>query len=156
MLFIFMGSSCTGKSTVAEELSKLTPSEVFTGKDYLRLAKNDKEAWRIFDENMTKASVDKDVSNKSIIYVISEKDVLSKINSLNSAITVKFTAHLDVVKERFAKRMRGNLPIPVEKMIEKQVKAFNDVESVLYVDTTDNNPTEIANTIFDYVIKGDN
>lgn len=153
MLFIFMGPSCTGKSTVAEELSKLTPSEIFSGKDYLRLAKNENEAWKVFNENLSKASEDKDISNKSIIYIISEKESLSKVEGINKSITVKFASDLDLIKERFAKRMRGNLPSAVEKMIERQVASFDDVESILYVDTTDKNPAEIANTILDYVIK---
>ncbi|SFB03210.1 hypothetical protein [Clostridium frigidicarnis] len=153
MLFIFMGPSCTGKSTVAEELSKLTPSEIFSGKDYLRLAKNENEAWKVFNENLSKASEDKDISNKSIIYIVSEKESLSKIEGINNSITVKFASDLDFIKERFAKRMRGNLPSAVEKMIERQVASFDDVESILYVDTTDKNPAEIANTILDYIIK---
>ena len=153
MLFIFMGPSCTGKSTVAGELSKLTPSEIFSGKDYLRLAKNENEAWKVFNENLSKASEEKDTSNKSIIYIVSEKESLSEIEGINNSITVKFASDLDLIKERFAKRMRGNLPSPVEKMIERQVASFDDVESILYVDTTDKNPAEIANTILDYVIK---
>lgn len=44
MLYIFMGQSCTGKSTVANKLKELIDVEVFAGKDYLRLAKNENEA----------------------------------------------------------------------------------------------------------------
>lgn len=43
MLYIFMGQSCTGKSTVADKVKELTGTEVFSGKDYLRMAKNEEE-----------------------------------------------------------------------------------------------------------------
>lgn len=39
MLYIFMGQSCTGKSTVAEKLKEFVNAEVYTGKDYLRMGK---------------------------------------------------------------------------------------------------------------------
>ncbi|WP_291561207.1 MULTISPECIES: hypothetical protein [unclassified Clostridium] len=44
MLFIFMGASCTGKSSAADELKELMDVQVYTGKDYLRMAKNENEA----------------------------------------------------------------------------------------------------------------
>lgn len=44
MLYIFMGQSCTGKSTVADKAKELTGAEVFTGKDYLRMAKDENQA----------------------------------------------------------------------------------------------------------------
>lgn len=40
MLYIFMGQSCTDKSTVANKGKELKDVEVFTGKDYLRMAEN--------------------------------------------------------------------------------------------------------------------
>ena len=66
---------------------------------------------------MREASSNKDLSCQSIIYVVSEKSILPKLQSINDGITIKFTANLDVVKSRFATRMKGNLPNPVEKML---------------------------------------
>ena len=39
MLIGMIGESCTGKSTLADRLKAQLNAEVFTGKDYLRLAK---------------------------------------------------------------------------------------------------------------------
>ena len=41
MVIGIFGESCTGKSTLAERISAGLSCEVFTGKDYLRLAKNE-------------------------------------------------------------------------------------------------------------------
>ena len=41
MVIAIFGESCTGKSTLAEKISAHVPCEIFTGKDYLRLAKNE-------------------------------------------------------------------------------------------------------------------
>ena len=48
MVIGIIGESCTGKSTLAEEISKCIPCEVITGKDYLRLAKNETMAKALF------------------------------------------------------------------------------------------------------------
>jgi len=56
MLYIFMGQSCTGKSTAAERLKELTGAEIFSGKDYLRMAKNEDEAFRLFFDKLSKAA----------------------------------------------------------------------------------------------------
>ena len=42
MVIGIFGESCTGKSTLAEKLKTQLDAEVYTGKDYLRLAKNDR------------------------------------------------------------------------------------------------------------------
>ena len=39
MVIGIFGESCTGKSTLAEKIAAGCSCEVFTGKDYLRLAK---------------------------------------------------------------------------------------------------------------------
>ncbi len=96
MLLIFMGASCTGKSTVAEVLKEDIDMEVYTGKDYLRFAKNENEAWNIFNEKLLEASNIKGFSSKSIIYIISDKNILTKLKSFDNAIFVKFTADLNI------------------------------------------------------------
>ncbi|WP_066505067.1 hypothetical protein [Abyssisolibacter fermentans] len=140
MLLIFMGESCTGKSTIASKLKELKKLEIFSGKDYLRFAKNEASAWEVFSEKLMKASLETDVT-KSIIYVVTEKDELSKLDGINS-INVKFTADIDVIKSRFSKRMKGNLPKPVEKMIERKSLEWKDVKGDLYIDTSNENNIE--------------
>lgn len=136
MLLVLMGPSCTGKSTVADYLKKNSGVEVYTGKDYLRLAKNENEAWKKFSEKLLEATIGKDISNESVIYIITEKNMVSRIQGFNNTTFIKFTAEYDVVKERFARRMNGNLPKPLEKMLEKQLGEWENVGCDLCIDTT--------------------
>ena len=118
MVIGIFGESCTGKSTLAEKIAASFPCEVFTGKDYLRLAKNENIAKLMFQKKLTAA-----VNGENIIYVISEKEHLSLLPE--GALRILVTANLDLIKSRFAQRMRGNLPAPVEAMLEKKHGCFD-------------------------------
>lgn len=118
MVIGIFGESCTGKSTLAEKIATSFPCEVFTGKDYLRLAKNENIAKVMFQKKLTAA-----VSCENIIYVISEKEHLSLLPE--GALRILVTADLELIKSRFAKRMRGNLPVPVAAMLEKKHGCFD-------------------------------
>ena len=48
MLIAIIGESCTGKSTLADKLKQDFNAAVYTGKDYLRLAKSPSEAETAF------------------------------------------------------------------------------------------------------------
>ena len=102
MVIGIFGESCTGKSTLAEKISASFPCEVFTGKDYLRLAKNENIAKMMFRKKLTAA-----VNGENIIYVISEKEHLSLLPE--GALRILVTADLELIKTRFAQRMHGNL-----------------------------------------------
>ena len=121
MVIGIFGESCTGKSTLAEKIATSFPCEVFTGKDYLRLAKNENIAKVMFQKKLTAA-----VSCENIIYVISEKEHLSLLPE--GALRILVTADLELIKSRFAKRMHDNLPAPVAAMLEKKHGCF-DAES---------------------------
>ena len=118
MVIGIFGESCTGKSTLAEKIAVSFPCEIFTGKDYLRLAKNENIAKVMFQKKMTAA-----VNGENIIYVISEKEHLPLLPE--GAFRILVTADLDLIKNRFAQRMRGNLPVPVATMLEKKHGCFN-------------------------------
>ena len=118
MVIGIFGESCTGKSTLAEKIATSFPCEVFTGKDYLRLAKNENIAKVMFQNKLTAA-----VSGENIIYVISEKEHLSLLPE--GALRILVTADLELIKSRFAKRMRGNLPAPVAAMLENKHGCFD-------------------------------
>ncbi|MFA7634632.1 MAG: hypothetical protein WCZ48_02465 [Bacillota bacterium] len=153
MLYIFMGQSCTGKSTAANRLKDLTGAEVFTGKDYLRMGSNENAAWQNFIDRLASAAGSKDAS-KSIIYIITERDDLSRLSMLDDAIKVKFTASMDTIRSRFAQRMNGHLPPPVEKMLDRQFEAWKGVKADLCVDTTEERSAyEIARTVLDFASK---
>ncbi len=118
MVIGIFGESCTGKSTLAERIAAGLSCEVFTGKDYLRLAKNENIAKAMFGKKLTAA-----VTGENIIYVISEKEHLPLLPE--GALRILVTADLELIKSRFARRMRGNLPAPVAAMLEKKHGCFD-------------------------------
>ena len=118
MVIGIFGESFTGKCTLAEKIAATIPCEVFTGKDYLRLAKNENIAKLMFQKKLAAA-----VHGDNIIYVISEKEHLPLLP--DGAFRILVTADLELIKSRFAQRMRGNLPAPVEAMLEKKHGCFD-------------------------------
>ncbi len=120
MVIGIIGECCTGKSTLADMLKEKINCEIYTGKDYLRLAKNESIARRLF-QKMLIDSVDGD----NIIYVISEQEQLSLLP--DRAIRVLVSADIEIIKERFARRMNGNLPAPVASMLERMHGCFDRV-----------------------------
>lgn len=120
MLISIFGESCTGKSTLADKLAAKYDATIYTGKDYLRLAKNETIARKLFQKKLTEA-----VNGENIIYVIAEKDHLNLLPEGCTRILV--TADLDTIKARFAQRMRGNLPAPVAAMLERSYGMFDAV-----------------------------
>lgn len=100
MVIGIFGESCTGKSTLAENIAAALNCEVFTGKDYLRLAKNENIAKTMFQKKLNAA-----VSGENIIYVISEKEHLPLLPE--GAMRILATADLELIKSRFAQRMHG-------------------------------------------------
>ena len=132
MVIGIFGESCTGKSTIAGMIAARFPCEVFTGKDYLRLAKNENIAKVMFQKKLTAA-----VSGENIVYVISEKEHLALLPE--GSLRILVTADLKLIKTRFSQRMRGNLPASVATMLEKKHDCFNEYPYDLHIisDETD-------------------
>ena len=126
MVIGIFGESCTGKSTLAEKIAASLPCEVFTGKDYLRLAKNENIAKAMFQKKLDAA-----VNGENVIYVISEEEHLPLLPE--GAVRILVTADLELIKSRFSQRMRGNLPAPVATMLEKKHGCFDDVPCDIHV-----------------------
>ncbi len=120
MVIGIIGENCTGKSTLAEKIKAEIGAEIITGKDYLRMAKSESEARILFREKLKNA-----VSGSNVIYVITEPEHLSLLPE--NAIRILVSADLDTIKDRFRERMHGNLPAPVETMLEKKHGMFDDV-----------------------------
>ena len=118
MVIGIFGESCTGKSTLAQMIAERFSCEVVTGKDYLRLAKNESVAKALFQKKLLAA-----VSGENLIYVISEKEHLPLLPE--GACRILVTADLETIQSRFAQRMRGNLPAPVAAMLEKKHGCFD-------------------------------
>ena len=119
MVIGIFGENCSGKSTLAEKIMEALGGEIVTGKDYLRLSKSESEARELFREKLENA-----VSGDSLIYVISEPEQLALLPE--RAVRVLVSADLDTIKKRFRERMHGNLPAPVEKMLEKKHGIFDN------------------------------
>lgn len=118
MVIGIFGESCTGKSTLADRLKELLCAEVFSGRDYLRLAKNEVMAKKLFEKKLSQA-----LTGPHVIYVISEQEHLALLPE--GAVRILVSADLDTIKQRFAQRMRGSLPAPVAAMLEKKHGCFD-------------------------------
>ena len=118
MVIGIFGESCTGKTTLARRIADGIPCELFTGKDWLRLAKNESIARAMFQKKLIAA-----VSGENIIYVISEREHLALLPE--GAVRILVTADLEQIKSRFAQRMRGTLPAPVAAMLERKHGCFD-------------------------------
>ena len=140
MVIGIFGESCTGKSTLAERIAASLSCEIYTGKDYLRLAKNENIAKVMFQKKLTAA-----VSGENIIYVISEKEHLPLLPE--GTLRILVTADLDTIKSRFAHRMRGNLPAPVAAMLEKKHGCFDDVPHDIHVISGETDLDEVCKRI---------
>ena len=142
MVIGIFGESCTGKSTLAEKIAAAFPCEVFTGKDWLRLAKNENIAKTLFRKKLVSA-----VDGENIIYVISEKEHLPLLPE--GALRILVTADLELIKERFAQRMRGNLPAPVAAMLEKKHGCFDAEPHDIHVISGETDLTSVVEQIRD-------
>lgn len=140
MVIGIIGENCTGKSTLAEELNKVIPAEIITGKDYLRMAKSESEAAALFKDRLKQA-----VSGENIIYVISEKDQIDLLPP--EAVKILVTAGLDTIKERFKARMRGNLPQPVEQMLERKHGMFDAGDYDFRFDSDQDDPAVLCGEV---------
>ena len=127
MLIAIIGENCVGKSTLANKINETVGAKIYSGKDYLRLEKNPAMALEKFKEILKDA-----VAGENIIYLITEKEHVSFLPE--GTFKIVLTAELEVIKERFKERMRGNLPIPVEKMLEAKHGAYDDLECHLKLD----------------------
>lgn len=128
MLIALIGESCTGKSTLAQELCRRFGGEVITGKDYLRLAKSPGEAEALFRRRLEAA-----MTGEPLIYVISEPEHLELLPQ--GALRVLVTASLASIQARFRDRMGGTLPPPVAQMLERKHGVFDNGDYALRYDS---------------------
>ena len=142
MLIALIGESCTGKSTIATELTKVFHAEVFSGKDYLRFAKSEADAKAAFAARLVERAANK---SEHTIYVISEPEQLSLLPE--KCLRVLVTASLETIKARFAARMDGNLPPPVEAMLTKKHGIFDSVLYDLEIHSDETEPSQTAEQI---------
>lgn len=140
MVVGIFGESCTGKSTLAEKIAAAMPCEIITGKDYLRLARNESIAKKLFEKKLQEA-----VAGENIIYVIAEQEHLSLLPE--GAVRILVTAELEEIKSRFAQRMHGNLPAPVAAMLERKHGCFDDIPYDLHMISGETDPDTVIRQI---------
>ena len=128
MLIAIIGENCVGKSTLANKLNEKLPARIYSGKDYLRLEKNPSIALEKF-----KTILKESVTGDNIIYLITEKEHLDLLPA--GAFKIVLTAELVVIKERFKHRMKGNLPLPLEKMLENKHGIYDNLECNIKIDS---------------------
>ena len=126
MLIGLLGESCTGKTTLAKQIKEVLGAEIYSGKDYLRMARNENEAKILFVKKLEAA-----VTGENIIYIIAEGEQLALLPK--GAFRILVTAELEAIKERFAARMNGQLPPPVASMLEKKHGCFDMEEHHIQV-----------------------
>lgn len=127
MLIAIIGENCVGKSTLANKINEQFGAKIFSGKDYLRLEKNPYAALETF-----KATLNASVTGENIIYLITEQEHIQFLPE--GAFRIVLTAQLDTIKARFKERMRGNLPMPVEKMLEAKHGMYDSLDCNLKLD----------------------
>ena len=140
MVIAIFGESCTGKSTLADMLAEKLSAKIYTGKDYLRLAKNENKAKAEFKKLLESA-----MAGEHVIYVIAEQEHLSLIPE--NALRVLATAELDTIKERFAARMNGQLPPPVAQMLERKHGCFDSQPHSIAFRGDSDDPAEMCRKI---------
>ena len=141
MVIAIIGESCTGKSTISDELARRVHAKVFMGKDYLKLAKSEPEARKMFIELLSVNAS----TGETIIFVITETEHLSFLPP--KALRVLVTAELETIKARFAKRMNGVLPPRVEAMLEEKHGMFDETECDFHIENTDVGISDICDKI---------
>ena len=140
MVVGIFGESCTGKSTLAQLLKNRLNAEVYTGKDYLRFSKNENMAKKLFRKELEKA-----VSGRNILYVISEPEHLPLLPE--GALRILVTADLELIKARFARRMKGNLPAAVSAMLERKHGCFDREMHHIHVVSGQTDPEAVCSQI---------
>ncbi|MBQ7373988.1 MAG: hypothetical protein IJW64_05455 [Clostridia bacterium] len=121
MVIAIVGENCVGKSTLAKQISEKMSSKIYSGKDYLRLEKSPQIAEQKFIKMLSDG-----INGENIIYLVTEKEHLKLLP--NGAKIIVMTADLEQIKERFKVRMGGNLPPPVEKMLENRHGIFDNLQ----------------------------
>lgn len=139
MLIAIIGENCVGKSTLAGKINEKFNGKIYSGKDYLRLEKNPSVAETTF-KNLLKDATKGD----NIIYIITEREHLNLLP--DNTFKIVLTADIEVIKDRFKARMRGNLPLPLEKMLEANHGIYDNLQCNLKLDEN-YNLTEVIDAI---------
>ena len=150
MFILFAGPSCSGKSTAARTIASSLNCQIYTGKDYLRLAKNEQEAWGKFIEICRQAATKPVVGEHSVIYIVNDLERFNELVEIK-ALKILFDAEQNVLEERFKPRTGGMLPPPVKIMLQRQKQKWSTVAVDHAVDTTLTSTEESAAAVWNKI-----
>ena len=126
MVIGIFGESCVGKSAFANRLKERLDAKVYSGKDFLRLAKSEAAARLAFQEKLREA-----MAGPNIIYVMTEWEHLSLLP--DGSVRILMTADMETIKARFAQRMGGKLPAPVAGMLDRKHGLFDNESHDIHI-----------------------
>lgn len=141
MVIALIGERCTGKTAIADALGKRKNIKLFAGKDYLRMAKNPEEAEELFKAYLRENAGQEHL----IVFIIANPEQLRLLPE--HVLKVHCQAPLDTIKERFAKRMHGNMPPEYVAMLEEKHGMFDELDVDLAYDTTKTDAGSICDEI---------
>jgi predicted kinase len=120
VLLVFHGPSCSGKSTVAGIIAQRTGASVWTGSDYLRLAKSEPSAWLQFMTVLERAAAAAVFDSDSVIFVHTGSLPHGRFLPDGPAVrTLRFTAAQEVLEARFAPRVGGRVSPAISAMLAR-------------------------------------
>ena len=146
MLIAIVGENCSGKSTLAKALAARLSAETVSGKDWLRMAKSESEAMSLFRKKLQAS-----VFGANLIYVISEAEPLAWLPE--GTVRILVTADLETIKQRFRNRLHGNLPAPVERMLEQKHGMFDGGQYDFHFDGVHGDTEAIYDTLRERIEK---
>lgn len=137
MVIGIIGESCTGKSTLADQLKRALQAQVFTGKDYLRSPKARPSRKTSSERNWRRPRPD-----EHILYVVSEAEHLPAASGKRNPHPCDRGPgnHQGALR----RRMRGNMPAPVAAMLEGKHGCFDGVAHDLHLVSGQFDPDEVC------------
>ena len=130
MLIVIAGERCTGKSALARAILEKIHAELFTGRDYVRLAPTEPEAADKFQLLMS----EKQHSEDYMIFLLTEPDLYNLVPP--GSFVVMCRSRLETSKARFAMQMPdGELSPSIAAMLERQQGSFDHIPHSLTLDT---------------------
>ncbi len=153
MLLVLFGPSCSGKSSVASLITDRVGASVWTGSDYLRVAKNEELAWRGFLGLLGAAAGTDSMTEESIVYVVGDVSTVRRIvEQVPGAIPVRLTADLSSLESRFASRVGGVVSPAIRAMLKRSRDEASQEPADLAFDTTDMTCEDVAQSVLDWCL----
>lgn len=143
MLLLLAGPAGSGKSTAAALLKPRLKAEVYSGKGYLRMAKNMDQAWKKFQGVLSQAVS----GQRNVILILVGTSNLEKIRAAGPFCLVRFTAPQKALEERLTDRLCEELPPAVADMLKSQERKWSRIKADLVIDTGEKSPEQAAGEI---------